>query len=47
VFEEIPMKIKNSIRSAKARDKNCIVVRRRGRVYVINKRNPRFKTRQG
>jgi large subunit ribosomal protein L36 len=23
------------------------VVRRRGRVYVINKQNPRFKTRQG
>lgn len=41
------MKIKNSIRAAKGRDKNCIVVRRRGRVYVINKRNPRFKTRQG
>ncbi|MGO0604445.1 50S ribosomal protein L36 [Brevibacterium linens] len=23
------------------------VVRRRGRVYVINKKNPRFKARQG
>ncbi|MCZ6886242.1 MAG: 50S ribosomal protein L36, partial [Alphaproteobacteria bacterium] len=23
------------------------IVRRKGRVYVINKRNPRFKARQG
>ena len=33
--------------SAKTRDRNCVVVRRRGRVYVINKRNKRFKARQG
>lgn len=31
----------------KTRDKNCRVVRRRGRMYVINKKNPRFKARQG
>jgi len=41
------MKIINSLRTAKLRDKNCRVVRRRGRVYVINKKNPRFKARQG
>ncbi len=41
------MKILNSLKSAKTRDKNCRVVRRKGRVYVINKRNPRFKARQG
>jgi large subunit ribosomal protein L36 len=41
------MKIRNSLRSAKARDKNCRVVRRHGRVYVINKKNPRMKARQG
>ena len=41
------MKVRNSLKSAKTRDKNCRVVRRRGRVYVINKRNPRFKARQG
>jgi large subunit ribosomal protein L36 len=41
------MKVKNSLKTAKTRDKNCRVVRRRGRVYVINKRNPRFKVRQG
>jgi large subunit ribosomal protein L36 len=41
------MKIRNSLKSAKLRDKNCRVVRRKGRVYVINKTNPRFKARQG
>ncbi|MBC6404155.1 MAG: 50S ribosomal protein L36 [Rhodospirillales bacterium] len=41
------MKIKNSLRTAKLREKNCRVVRRRGRVYVINKKAPRYKTRQG
>jgi large subunit ribosomal protein L36 len=41
------MKIRNSLRSLKKRDKDCRVVRRKGRVYVINKKNPRFKARQG
>ncbi len=41
------MRIRNSLRSAKTRDKNCRVVRRRGRVYVINKVKPRMKVRQG
>jgi large subunit ribosomal protein L36 len=41
------MKVVNSLKSAKTRDKNCRVVRRKGRVYVINKANPRFKARQG
>ena len=41
------MKIYNSIKSAKKRDKNCKVVRRKWRIYVINKVNPRFKARQG
>lgn len=43
----VTMKIRNSLKSAKLRDKNCRVVRRKGRVYVINKTNPRFKARQG
>jgi large subunit ribosomal protein L36 len=42
-----PMKIVNSLKTLKKRDKNCRVVRRRGRVFVINKANPRFKARQG
>src|SRR5258708_29757573 len=41
------MKIANSLKSLKKRDKNCRVVRRKGRVYVINKVNPRYKARQG
>jgi large subunit ribosomal protein L36 len=45
--KEKAMKVLNSLKSAKTRDKNCRIVRRKGRVYVINKRNPRFKARQG
>jgi len=41
------MKIVNSIKTLKVRDKNCRVIKRRGRTYVINKKNPRFKVRQG
>ncbi|GGB22954.1 type B 50S ribosomal protein L36 [Tistrella bauzanensis] len=41
------MKVINSLKSAKKRDKNCRVVRRKGRVFVINKSNPRMKCRQG
>ncbi|GGG28549.1 50S ribosomal protein L36 [Caldovatus sediminis] len=41
------MKIVNSLKTAKTRDKNCKLVRRKGRVYVINKLKPRLKARQG
>jgi len=41
------MKIFSSLKAAKARDKDCHVVKRRGRTYVINKTNPRMKARQG
>jgi large subunit ribosomal protein L36 len=41
------MKVLNSLKTAKSRHKQCKIVRRRGRVYVINKQNPRFKARQG
>lgn len=41
------MKIANSLKTLKKRDKNCKIVRRKGRTYVINKVNPRFKARQG
>lgn len=41
------MKVLNSLKSAKKRHKDCRVIRRRGRTYVINKKNPRFKARQG
>lgn len=38
------MKTKSSVRKRSANDK---IVRRKGRVYVINKKNPRNKQRQG
>tara|TARA_Y100000591_G_C21471511_1_gene515897 strand:- start:437 stop:562 length:126 start_codon:yes stop_codon:yes gene_type:complete len=41
------MKVKSSLKSAKTRDKNNQLVRRKGRLYVINKTNPRMKARQG
>ncbi|MGE3770664.1 MAG: type B 50S ribosomal protein L36 [Bdellovibrionales bacterium] len=41
------MKIVNSLKGAKKRDKNNKVVRRKGRMYIINKSNPRYKARQG
>jgi len=41
------MKVVSSLKSAKARDKNCVIVRRKGKIYVINKKNPKFKARQG
>ena len=44
---ETAMKIKNSLKSLRSRHRNNRIVRRRGRVYIINKTNRRFKARQG
>ncbi|MBO9467000.1 type B 50S ribosomal protein L36 [Tropicibacter sp. R15_0] len=44
---ETIMKVANSLRSLKKRHRDCRVVRRKGRVYVINKTQRRFKARQG
>ena len=41
------MKVVHSLKAIKKRHRASRIVRRRGRVYVINKRNPRFKARQG
>ncbi|MBP9152001.1 MAG: 50S ribosomal protein L36 [Flavobacteriales bacterium] len=38
------MKVRASV---KKRSEDCKIVKRKGRVYVINKKNPRFKQRQG
>ena len=38
------MKVRASV---KKRSADCKIVRRKGRLYVINKQNPRFKQRQG
>ncbi|MDG1132388.1 MAG: type B 50S ribosomal protein L36 [Opitutales bacterium] len=41
------MKVVSSIKTLKNRHPDCKVVRRKGRLYVTNKTNPRFKARQG
>ncbi len=41
------MKIKNSIKSLAKRHRGNRIVRRKGRIYIINKQNRRFKARQG
>lgn len=38
------MKVKASI---KKRSVDCKVIRRKGKLYVINKKNPKYKQRQG
>ncbi|MCS6967117.1 MAG: type B 50S ribosomal protein L36 [Cytophagales bacterium] len=38
------MKVKASI---KKRSPECKIIRRKGKLYVINKKNPKFKQRQG
>jgi large subunit ribosomal protein L36 len=41
------MKVRNSLKSLRGRHRNNRLVRRKGRVYVINKVQRRFKARQG
>ena len=38
------MKVRTSL---KKRTAECKIVRRKGRLYIINKKKPRFKQRQG
>jgi len=38
------MKVRSSV---KKRSADCKIIRRKGRVFVINKKNPKFKQRQG
>jgi len=47
MFEVEAMKIRNSLKSVRARHRDNRLVRRKGRVYVINKTQRRFKARQG
>jgi len=42
-----PMKVRNSLKSLRGRHRDNRLVRRKGRVYVINKTQKRFKARQG
>ncbi|EMS36191.1 ribosomal protein bL36 [Candidatus Liberibacter americanus] len=41
------MKIRNSLRVLKTRHRENRLVRRKNKIYVINKLNPRYKVRQG
>lgn len=41
------MKIVSSLKHLKKRHKDCQIVRRGKRLYVINKKAKRFKARQG
>jgi large subunit ribosomal protein L36 len=41
------MKVRNSLKTLLGRHRANRLVRRKGRLYVINKTNPRFKARQG
>ena len=41
------MKVRNSIKALMKRHRDNRMVRRKGRVYIINKTNPRFKAKQG
>jgi len=38
------MKVRSSVKKRTPDDK---IVRRKGRVYIINKKNPKYKQRQG
>ena len=41
------MKVRNSLKSLRSRHRDNRLVRRKGRLYVINKTHRRFKARQG
>ncbi len=43
---EVYMKVLSSLKSAKTRHRDCKVILRRGKIFVICKSNPRFKARQ-
>ena len=45
--EVIRMKVRNSLKSLRGRHRDNRLIRRKGRVYVINKTHRRFKARQG
>lgn len=41
------MKTSNSLKTLKMRHKDNYIVRRKKRIYIYNKTNSKFKTRQG
>jgi large subunit ribosomal protein L36 len=47
IYKEAAGKAMKVCASIKRRTKDCQIVRRKGRLYVINKKNPKMKQRQG
>jgi large subunit ribosomal protein L36 len=43
----VTMKVRNSLKGLMKRHRDNKLIRRKGRIYIINKTNPRFKARQG
>ena len=41
------MKVRSSLKNLKTRDRNNKLIKRKGKLYIINKKNPRMKARQG
>ena len=46
-YRDMTMKVRNSLKSLRTRHRDNQLVRRRGRVYIINKTQKRYKCRQG
>ena len=46
-LEILKMKVANSVKTLKSRHRACKMVKRKGRLYIINKQIPKFKARQG
>jgi len=46
-YKHSDMKVVSSLKSLKKRDLNNKLIKRKGKLYVINKKNPRMKSRQG
>jgi large subunit ribosomal protein L36 len=50
VITSLPKKNKKAMKvrsSIKKRSADCKIIRRKGKLYVINKKNPKYKQRQG
>lgn len=45
--DDAVMKVRNSLKSLRSRHRDNRLVRRKGRLYVINKTQRKFKARQG
>ncbi|WMI30542.1 MAG: 50S ribosomal protein L36 [Candidatus Organicella extenuata] len=41
------MKVRSSLKTLKNRSKGCFLIKRGKKLFVFDKKNPRFKARQG